>query len=86
MPAPPAELLLRVDPATARAYRDAAADVKARARAAFERALHEEQEATERATESAPSLLAILAEPGERARSKAEIDRDLRALREEWDR
>ena len=36
-----------------------------------------------RAPEAAPFLLSILAEPGERTRSKAEIDRALRQLREE---
>ena len=68
MPTSSSEVILRVDPATAKAYREAPADVKARARAAFERSLHEEREATRRA--AGEELLRYMDELGREAEAR----------------
>lgn len=51
-----------------------------------DRLAHRVLDLPELADDAPPSLAAIAAEPNEHARSKAEIDRRLDALRDEWNR
>jgi hypothetical protein len=57
-----------VDPATAKAYREASDDVKERARSAFERSLQEEQEAARKA--AAEELIRYMDELGREAEAR----------------
>ena len=68
MPASSSEVVLRVDPATARAYREAPTDVKERARSAFERSLQEEREAVRRA--AGEELIRYMDELGREAEAR----------------
>ena len=72
MPAPASKIVLRVDPATARAYRDAPAKYKARARAlareAFASALADEREAARK--EAAREFMAFMDETAREAEAR----------------
>ena len=65
---PTANVVLRVDPATARAYRDASDEGKARARSAFESALAEEREGARR--QAAEEMIRYTDEVGRRAEAR----------------
>lgn len=60
MPVTSAEVVLSVDPLTARAYRDASDEEKAQARSAFERSLAERREQAHR--EAGQELLDVMDE------------------------
>ena len=82
MPTLSSEVVLHVDPATARAYRDASAQEKEQARAAFERALATRREATRKA--AAKELIHVMNEMAREAKERGLTPEILeRILREE---
>lgn len=78
-----AKVVLRVDSATARAYREASDDVKERARSAFELALSEKLE--EAREEAATELISVMDEIGREAKARGLTEEKLEALLQEID-
>ena len=68
MPAPASKVVLRVDPATATAYRKASKEERERARLAFERALDEQRERDRK--EAAGNVLQIMDEMAREAKER----------------
>lgn len=68
MPATSEKVVLRVDPATAKAYREASEEEKERARSAFESALAERRE--EARQEAANALIRVMDQLGREAEAR----------------
>ena len=64
----PAEVVLRVDPATAKAYEEASPEEKERARSAFERSLAEQREKARAA--AAAELIRVMNDMAREARAR----------------